>query len=63
MTQLLTAGTSLALMGGWGLGAVALALLVIGLIAICRVEPRDIPATLQALADWLPWGIKSRRRR
>ncbi|MFE7264962.1 hypothetical protein ACFU9B_23275 [Streptomyces sp. NPDC057592] len=63
MTQLLTAGVSLVLIGGWGLGAVALALLVIGLTAICRVESKDIPEALRALADWLPWGIKSRRRR
>ncbi|GAA1291042.1 hypothetical protein GCM10009647_000080 [Streptomyces sanglieri] len=63
MTQLLTAGVSLALIGGWGLGAVALALLVIGLTAICRVDPKDIPVTLQALAGWLPWGIKNSRRR
>ncbi|MFF3954638.1 hypothetical protein ACFYY1_15680 [Streptomyces sp. NPDC001890] len=63
MTQLLTAGVSLALIGGWGLGAVGLALLIIGLTAICRVEPKDIPATLQALAGWLPWGIKNSRRR
>lgn len=50
MPQLLTAGASLSLVGGWGLGTVALALLVIGAAAICGVEPNDIPAAPQALA-------------
>lgn len=48
MPQLLTAGASLSLVGGWGLGTVALALLVIGAAAICGVEPNDIPAAPQA---------------
>ena len=63
LTQLLSGGTSWALVGGWALGVLALALLVIGLTAICRAERKDIPATLQALAGWLPWSAQNKKRR
>ncbi len=63
VAQLLAAGTSWALVGGWVSGALVLSLLVIGLTAICRAERKDIPATLQALANWLPWSAKNKRRR
>lgn len=62
-SRLATGETSWALVGGCVLGAFALALLVIGLTAICRAERKDIPATLHALAGWLPWGAGNNKRR
>lgn len=52
----------------WGALAVlmllgsAVILLVIGLIAVCRADRKDIPAVLKALAGWFPWGRRNRGR-
>ncbi len=40
----------------------AVILLVIGLIAVCRADRKDIPAVLKALAGWFPWGQRNRGR-
>ena len=53
---------------GWGvlvtlmLLGLALILLTIGLIAICRADRKDIPAVLRALAGWFSWGRRSQGR-
>jgi hypothetical protein len=35
-----------------GLGVVAVVILVLGLVALVRCRPEDIPAIMSALASW-----------